>query len=123
MQVRMKAAEILNPDKINQFLKLGDTIEFAGQAAPKGTRLRSNCWRRKSMLDKARSSVARSVPYLSRMTGLSLPQTARLIQMYIETGTIEPRGYRRHQFANKYTDGDVDLPGMGPVSPARIRSA
>src|ERR1035438_1445011 len=84
MQVRMKAAEILNPDKINQFLKLGDTIEFAGQAAPKGTRLRSNCWRRKSMLDKARSSVARSVPYLSRMTGLSLPQTARLIQMYID---------------------------------------
>src|ERR1035438_3337294 len=45
------------------------------------------------MLDKARSSVARSVPYPSRMTGLSLPQTARLIQMYIETGTIEPRGY------------------------------
>ena len=63
MQVRMKAAEILNPDKINQFLKLGDTIEFAGQAAPKGTRLRSNCWRRKSMLDKARSSVAlRALP-------------------------------------------------------------
>ena len=53
------------------------------------------------MLDKARSSVARSVPYPSRMTGLSLPQTARLIQMYIETGTIEPRGYRRHQLANK----------------------
>jgi transposase InsO family protein len=43
------------------------------------------------------------------MTGLSLAQTARLIQMYIETGTVELRGYRRHEFASKYTDGDVRL--------------
>jgi transposase InsO family protein len=43
------------------------------------------------------------------MTGLSMPQTARLIQMYQETGSIELRGYARHQFANKYTDGDVRL--------------
>jgi hypothetical protein len=43
------------------------------------------------------------------MTGLGVAQTARLIQMYIATGAVELRGYRRHEFVSKYTDGDVRL--------------
>jgi hypothetical protein len=31
MHVRMQNAETLNPEQINEFLKVGDGIEFAGQ--------------------------------------------------------------------------------------------
>jgi hypothetical protein len=61
----MQTAERLNPDQIFQFLKLGDTIEFAGPSRAEryafAQQLR-NYWSRKSMLDKARSSVAPSAP-------------------------------------------------------------
>jgi hypothetical protein len=43
------------------------------------------------------------------MTGLSVPQIARLIRMYRRNGTVEPRPYRRHVFPTKYTGQDTTL--------------
>jgi hypothetical protein len=47
--------------------------------------------------------------YVSKVTGLSLPQTTRLIRLYRGTGRVEPKAYRRRRFAKKYTDQDVAL--------------
>ncbi len=47
--------------------------------------------------------------YIIKVTGLSLPQAARLIRMYRETGKIEQQPYQRRQFPRKYTAGDVTL--------------
>jgi len=55
---------------------------------------------------KERGSVRR---YLSKMTGLSLPQVARLIAKYRKSGKVEAESYRRHSFAAQYTDGDIAL--------------
>lgn len=109
MHVHMQHAETLNPDQISQFLKLGDGIEFAGQS-----RAEKYAWAQRLLVaqeyarqgKKQRGAIR---AYLSKVSGLSLPQTARLIQMYKTTGAIELRPYRRHHFASKYTDRDVRL--------------
>ncbi|MGV1080826.1 MAG: integrase, partial [Candidatus Nanopelagicales bacterium] len=46
---------------------------------------------------------------LSKVTGLSVPQTARLIQMYRETGVVELKPQLRHEFRRTYTDADIAL--------------
>jgi transposase InsO family protein len=105
----MQTAERLNPDQIFQFLKLGDTIEFAGQSRAEKYAFAQQLLVAQEYARQGKKQRGAIRAYLCKMTGLSLPQTARLIGMYIETGTVELRGYRRHEFASKYTDGDVRL--------------
>jgi hypothetical protein len=109
MHVRMQNAETLNPEQINEFLKVGDGIEFAGQSRAERYVFAQQLLVAQEYARQGKKQRGAIRGYLSKMTGLSLPQTARLIQMYQETGTIELRGYTRHRFANKYTDGDVRL--------------
>src|SRR5450759_1069842 len=109
MQVRMQNAETLNPDQISQFLVLGDGIEFAGQSRAERYTFAQQLLTAQEYARQGKKQRGAIRAYLRKMTGLSLPQTARLIQMYIETGTVELRGYRRHEFVSKYTDGDVRL--------------
>ena len=109
MHVRMQNAETLNPDQISQFLRLGDGIEFAGQSRAERYAFAQQLLATQEYARQGKKQRGAIRAYLSKMTGLSLPQTARLIQMYIETGAVELRGYRRHEFVNKYTDVDVRL--------------
>ena len=108
MHVRMQNAEKLNPDQISQFLRLGDGIEFAGQSRAERYAFAQQLLATQEYARQGKKQRGAIRAYLSKMTGLSLPQTARLVRMYIETGTVELRGYRRHEFVSKYTDGDVD---------------
>jgi hypothetical protein len=105
----MQTAETLNPDQISQFLKLGDTIEFAGHGRAERYAFAQQLLAAQEYARQGRKQRGAIRAYLGKMTGLSLPQTARLIQMYIATGAVELRGYRRHEFVSKYTDGDVRL--------------
>jgi transposase InsO family protein len=105
----MQNAETLNPDQISQFLILGDGIEFAGQSRAERYAFAQQLLAAQEYARQGKKQRGAIRAYLSKMTGLSLPQTARLIRMYIETGTVELRGYRRHEFVSKYTDGDVRL--------------
>jgi hypothetical protein len=47
--------------------------------------------------------------YLSKVTGLSLPQITRLIRGYVQSGRVEAVAYRRHRFATKYGRADIVL--------------
>lgn len=47
--------------------------------------------------------------YVEKMTGLSRAQTTRLITQYLQGEAVQPKAYRRHRFAQKYTREDVDL--------------
>lgn len=109
MHVHMQHAETLNPDQISQFLTLSDTIEFAGQSRADKYAFAQQLLGAQEYARQGKKQRGFIRAYLSKMTGLSLPQSSRLIQMFIETGTIELRPYRRHEFASKYTDGDVRL--------------
>src|ERR1039457_6377695 len=109
MHVHMQTAETLNSDQISQFLKLGDTIEFAGQRRAERYAFAQQLLVAQEYARQGKKQRGAIRAYLSKMTGLGVAQTARLIQMYIATGAVELRGYRRHEFVSKYTDGDVRL--------------
>ena len=109
MHVHMQTAETLNSDQISQFLKLGDTIEFAGQSRAERYAFAQQLLVAQEYARQGKKQRGAIRAYLSKMTGLGVAQTARLIQMYLATGAVELRGYRRHEFVSKYTDGDVRL--------------
>ena len=105
----MQNAETLNAGQISEFLKLSGGIEFVGQS-----RCEIYAWVQGALVaqeyarqgKKERGAIR---AYLSEMTGLSVPQMARLIAQYQETGVVELKPYRRHEFARKYTARDVAL--------------
>jgi transposase InsO family protein/predicted DNA-binding transcriptional regulator AlpA len=105
----MQNAENLNSEQIRRFLELSESVEFAGHSRAE---IYSFCERvlvaqqYASLPKKRRGEVRR---YMSKVTGLSLPQTARLIAQYRKGGKVEPKPYRRHSFATQYTDADVAL--------------
>lgn len=105
----MQNAETLNSEQIRSFLEAGDAIKFVGQS-----RAEAYAWAQQLLVGqeyagqgKKQRGVIRA--YLSKMTGLSMAQTARLIQMYRETGVVAPKPTRRHEFHRKYTDTDIGL--------------
>jgi transposase InsO family protein len=105
----MQNAETLNPEQIREFLKSSEAIAFAGQ-----NQAEKYAWAQQLLVGQeyaCQSKKARGLirAYLSKMTGLSLPQTARLIQMYRQTGVVEVRPYLRHKFSHKYTEADIAL--------------
>jgi transposase InsO family protein len=105
----MQNAETLNPDQIREFLKSSEAIAWTGQS-----RAETYAWAQRLLVGqeyacqgKTERGLIRS--YLSKVTGLSMPQTARLIHMYQETGVVMLKPSVRHEFSRKYTDGDIGL--------------
>ncbi len=103
----MQNAETLNPEQIGDFLRSGEAIEFAGQS-----RAETYAWAQRLLVgqeyacqDKKKRGLIRA--YLSKVTGLSMPQTARLVQMYRETGLVRLKPSGRHEFSHKYTAADI----------------
>jgi transposase InsO family protein len=105
----MQNAETLNPEQIREFLKSSEAIAFAGQSQGE-----KYAWAQQLLVgqeyacqNKKERGLIRD--YLSKMTGLSLAQTARLIRKYRETGVVEVKPYLRHEFSHKYTEADIAL--------------
>ncbi len=103
----MQNAEGLKPDQISDFLKAGEGIDFAGQS-----RVEIYGWIQQVLIaqeygrqsKKQRGSIR---AYLSKVTGRSLAQVTRLIRMYLRTGMVQTRDYRRRRFASQYTADDI----------------
>jgi transposase InsO family protein len=109
MQLQMQNAEELNPEQISEFLKASHGIVFSGQG-----RAEIYGWTQQVLIAQEYASLGKKErgavrAYITKVTGLSLPQAARLIRMYRETGRIEQQPHQRRQFPRKYTVGDVTL--------------
>src|ERR1700716_1684814 len=109
MQIRMRNAESLTHSQINEFLKGSAGIEFSGQS-----RVEVYGWVEKMLVsqeyqrqEKKQRGAIRA--YLSKVTGLSMPQITRLIRAHARTGKVEAKAYRRQRFATKYTPADTVL--------------
>ncbi len=110
MQVRMQNAEPLTEQQIVEFLRGTEVIEFAGQsraevyATVQASLIRQEYFRQGK---KQRGAIR---AYLSKLTGLSLPQMTRLIRQQKANGEIrlQPRP-RRRGFATRYTEADAGL--------------
>jgi len=107
--MQMQNAETLSPDGIREFLKLSREIEFTAQ-----NRAEVYAWVQRTLVaqeyarqGKKRRGMLRA--YIKKVTGLSLPQIARLVRMYRATGILEWKTYRRRRFPSKYTDRDITL--------------
>jgi len=96
-------------EQVNQFVKGSQPLEFTGiQTREKYqwigevlTKFRYN------RLKKEGKGIIRR--YLSKVTGYSRAQVARLIGRYQESGKIRPAEYQRHRFPWKYSAAEVAL--------------
>src|SRR5450631_4182117 len=102
MQLQMQHAEDLSPEQTGEFPKAGEGIEFSGQS-----RAEKYAWTQRVLIAQeyaSQSKKRRGQPraYIAKVTGLSLPQVARLIRLYRATGTVESGAYRRRRFPRLY---------------------
>ena len=96
-------------EQVNQFVKGSQPLEFTGiQTREKYqwigevlTKFRYN------RLKKEGKGIIRR--YLTKVTGYSRAQVARLIGRYQESGKIRPAQYQRHRFPRKYSAAEVSL--------------
>ncbi len=109
MQIRMQNADVLTQEQIQEFLKGSRSIEFTGQnrAERYGFVQRELVAQEYAAQGRKQRGAIRA--YLSKVTGLSLPQMARLIRQYRQEGVVEAVAYRRRRFPTKYTSRDVTL--------------
>jgi transposase len=105
----MQNAETLTAEQISGFLKGSEGIEFSGQGRAEvyGWTERMLVAQEYGKQGKRQRGAIRG--YLSKVTGLSLPQVTRLIRSYVKTGTVEAKPYRRQRFPSKYTEQDIGL--------------
>jgi transposase InsO family protein len=105
----MQNAETLTEAQIQEFLKGSQGISFEGQSRAERYR-----WVQGVLVaqeyavqgKKRRGAVRR---FVSKVTGLSLPQVARLIRQYRAVGVVKEASYRRRRFARKYSSQDIAL--------------
>ena len=105
----MENAETLTEVQIQEFLKGSQGIAFEGQSREERYRWvqRVLVAQEYAVQDKRRRGVVRA--YLSKVTGLSLPQVTRLIRQYRAGGVVIAAAYRRRRFPNKYSSQDIAL--------------
>src|ERR1035438_3148299 len=109
MRLQMQNAEELLPGQISEFLKASYGIEFSGQ-----NRAERYAWTQRVLIAQEYAGQSKKQRgqirgYIGKISGLSMPQVARLIRMYRASGKVEAKVYRRRQFARKYTAADVAL--------------
>jgi transposase InsO family protein len=105
----MQNSEKLTPEQISEFLKGSAEISFTA-----GNKAAVYEWVQGVLVaqefagqSKTKRGAIRA--YVEKVTGLSVPQTTRLIRQYRQTGTVVLQTGRRQRFARKYTDGDITL--------------
>src|SRR5438552_17642212 len=108
MQLRMLNAEGRTGKRMQEFVKGSEDIEFQGQSRAEmyGWVERLRVSQEYATQDKQQRVVVRA--YIVKMTGLSMPQTTRLIRKYRSVGVVEAVQYRRRRFPVKYTSQDVE---------------
>jgi transposase InsO family protein len=109
MQIRMQNAERLTPEQIREFLQSSQNIDFVGQNRAERYEFVQRVIVAQEYAVQGKKQRGAIRAYLSKMTGLSLPQITRLIRQYRQSGVVEPRAYRRRRFPRRYTNRDVEL--------------
>ena len=105
----MQNGEKLSLEQISDFLRGSGEIDFAA-----GSKVEVYGWVQGVLVaqeyagqsKKTRGSIR---AYVEKVTGLSVPQTTRLIRQYRTTGMVVLQPGQRVRFARKYTDRDITL--------------
>lgn len=105
----MQTTPGLSLDQIREFLQASNDVIFEAQNRKEvyswmEAVLREQNWRTLKRGD--RGMVRR---YLEKMTGLSRAQVTRIVSLYKQGEPVQPRVYRRHSFATRYSRSDIEL--------------
>jgi transposase InsO family protein len=109
MQMHMHNAESLTKQQIQEFLRGSRDIEFSGQSRGERYDLIQRVLVAQEYASQSKKQRGAVRAYLSKITGLSLPQMTRLIGQYKRDGVVEAVAYRRRRFPTIYTSRDVAL--------------
>jgi transposase len=109
MQMRMQKAEEFTQQQIQAFLQGNQEIEFAGQNRAGRYQFVQRVLVAQEYLAQGKKQRGAIRAYLSKVTGLSLPQITRLIRQYRQRGVVEAKTYRRRRFPSIYTSQEVAL--------------
>jgi len=103
-------AEKLNLEQIEAFLKASEGIRFEGESRQQVYSWVEQVLRHQHQYaQQGRAARGLLRRYVEKMTGLSRAQVTRLIARYRANGKLQPIGYRRHRFPQRYTRADVEL--------------
>jgi transposase InsO family protein len=105
----MQNAERLTQEQIQEFLRGSQAIDFAGQNRAERYEFVQRVLVGQEYARQSKKQRGAIRAYMSKVTGLSLPQLSRLIRQYRQQGVVKPQAYRRRRFPGKYTDRDVEL--------------
>ena len=107
--MEVQKAEGLSLPQMAAFLASSQEIHFRGQS-----REQVYTWIERTLVEQEYFRQAKKQrglirAYLSKVSGLSLPQLGRLIRQHREGGQIPAPRYQRHRFPRRYTDADIAL--------------
>jgi len=105
----MQAKETLTLEEIRAFLEATDGVGFEARNRKEVYGWVDQTLRQQRYGELKRSGRGLVRRYLEKMTGLSRAQMTRLITLYQQGGAVQPRPYRRHRFARRYTREDITL--------------
>jgi transposase InsO family protein len=105
----MQNAEVLTQEQIHEFLRGSQAIEFAGQNRAERYEFVERVLVAQEYAAHGKKQRGAIRVYLSKVTGMSLPQVTRLIRKYRQEGVVAAKPYRRRRFPSKYTRRDVEL--------------
>ena len=105
----MQNAERLTSEQIREFLQGSQSIEFGGQNRAERYQFVQRVMVAQEYAKQRKKQRGAIRAYVSKVTGLSLPQITRLIRKYRDSGVVEPKAYRRRRFPSIYVSRDVEL--------------
>ena len=105
----MQAGGKFSLEQIRAFLEASDGLGFKGRKREEVYGWVNQTLGQQGYQELKRSSRGLLRRYLEKMTGLSRAQMTRLITAYLAGEEVQPKPYRRHRFAQRYTRADIDL--------------
>jgi hypothetical protein len=103
----METGQRTSLEQIRAFLEASDEVRFEARDRQQIYEWVEQTLREQSWGDLKRSSRGLMRRYLEKMTGLSRAQITRLIRLYTEGGSVQPKPYQRHRFSTRYTREDI----------------
>ncbi len=109
MTISVNGAEQLGLEEIRAFLETSEGVWFQGRNREEVYGWMNETLRQQHYEELKRASRGLVRQYVSKMTGLSRAQTARLIGVYLQGEEVKLRPYRRQCFAVRYRPEDIAL--------------
>ncbi len=109
MRITMRKAETLTLERMREFLKVGEELDFVPADRGEIYALVESTLRRQRYLELSKKDKGVVRRYLAKLSGRSLPQITRLIRRYRQCGAVELRKPRRRRFPRRYTAQDIAL--------------